>query len=594
MGRNGAGKSTFLKVLAGALQSDGGTINRAPHCSIGILHQEVPGLMAGSVRDVVTSGLGGIVALLAEHKRLSELLRQDHSREHLAALATVQHQLDAEDGWAVEQRVDTVLTHLQLPPDHLFATLSGGMKRRVMLARALVVHPDLLLLDEPTNHLDIDAIVWLEEFLVTLDCAVVFITHDRMLADRLATRIVDLDCGRLTSWPGNLAAYLRRKEELLEVESRQNAVFDARLSREEAWIRQGIKARRTRNQGRVRALMALREEHRQRRQKTGTSTLRLQECASSGKLVARVKDISFGHEQVSLIHFFSTSVLRGDKIGIVGPNGCGKSTLLRLLLGALAPDSGTVRLGTNVQPAYFDQLREQLDPEQSVADNVAEGNDTVIFNGKPKHIIGYLQEFLFSPDRARSPVAMLSGGERNRLLLAKLFARPANLLVLDEPTNDLDVETMELLEELLVATPATVLLVSHDRAFLNNVVTATLAFEGNGKIAEYPGGYDDWLAMRPLEPTEKKDPRPVKQKRERQPRPRKMTFKEKEELSVLPEKIEALEAKQQELVAVLADPSFYQQRGEGTVHVKSSLAVLENELEIAYQRWQELEEIASS
>jgi len=503
----------------------------------------------------------------------------------------VQHQLEAAGGWQARQRVETVLSRLQLNADLTYSELSGGMKRRVLLASALVSDPDLLLLDEPTNHLDIDAITWLEEFLLNTNIALLFVTHDRMLVRKLATRIVNLDRGTLTSWPGDYDTYLRRKAETLAAEASQQTRFDKKLAREEIWIRQGIKARRTRNEGRVRDLMAMRRERRARKERVGRARMQIQDAVPSGKLVAQLKGVTFGYGDTPVIKNLSTTILRGDRVGVIGPNGSGKTTLLRLLLGDLTPQQGTVRLGANLEAAYFDQHRAVLDEDDTVVNNVGEGKDTLTVNGRPKHIIGYLQDFLFTPDRARSPVGTLSGGERNRLLLAKLFTRPANILVLDEPTNDLDVETLELLEELLFEYKGTVLLVSHERAFLNNVVTSTLVFEEDGTVQEYAGGYDDWLAQRPAEKAETKAPEKKKKRRPRSAGPRKLSFKETRELESLPRKIEVMEAEQQELYDAMAAPSFYRQEGALISQARARAEELERSLSVAYERWAELEAI---
>ncbi|MBW2645906.1 MAG: ATP-binding cassette domain-containing protein, partial [Deltaproteobacteria bacterium] len=451
---------------------------------------------------------------------------------------------------------------------------------------------DLLLLDEPTNHLDINAITWLEEFLLNTNISLLFVTHDRMLLRKLATRIIDLDRGCLTSWPGNYDTYLRRKAETLAAEASQQTRFDKKLAQEEIWIRQGIKARRTRNEGRVRTLVEMRKECKARQEIVGRARMQIQEAAPSGKLVAELKGVTFGYDDKIIVQNFSTTILRGDRIGIIGPNGSGKTTLLRLLLGDLKPQQGSVRLGTNLEPAYFDQHRALLDENDTVINNVGEGNDMLTINGRQRHIIGYLQDFLFAPDRARSPVRILSGGERNRLLLAKLFTKPANILVIDEPTNDLDAETLELLEELLFDYKGTVLLVSHDRAFLDNVVTSTFVFEKEGKVQEYAGGYDDWLIQRPAEIAETK-PTPEKKikKRLKPAGPRKLTFKEARELESLPQKIEAMESKQQEIYNSMADPSFYRQNSALISQAKARIEELEQSLTIAYERWEELEAI---
>jgi len=592
VGRNGEGKSTLLKVLAGDLPPDSGKIIRRPGLKSALLQQEVPRTLSGTVYDVVAGGMGELLDLLQRHHAISALLSSSKDPVLLAEFEAVQHDLETAGGWHLPQRVEAVLSRLQLNGEREFADLSGGLKRRVLLARALVCEPELLLLDEPTNHLDIDAIAWLEEFLQTIDRTLVFVTHDRLLAKKLAGRILDLDRGSLTSWFGNYTDYLKRKDEFLTVEADQQRKFDKKLSREEAWIRQGIKARRTRNQGRVRALESLRNERRLRRELMSKARMQLQEAELSGRLVVQAEKVSFRYGVTDLIHDFSTVILRGDKVGIIGPNGCGKTTLLKLLLGLLGPRHGTIRLGTNLRAAYFDQLRSQLDEEKSVAENVGDGQDSVIIDGRSRHIIGYLKDFLFTPDRARSPVSILSGGERNRLLLAKLFSRPANILVLDEPTNDLDVETLELLEELLLDFKGTVLLVSHDRAFLNNVATSTLVFEGNGLVSEYAGGYDDWLKQRRpetrVDPAKPAASRKGKRRPERD-RPRKLSFKEKHELAQLPQRIEDMEAKQQQLYATLSAPAFYQESGAKVAEIKARLSTLETELDGAFQRWEELE-----
>jgi len=598
VGRNGEGKSTLLQLLAGALPHDSGRIIRTPGLKTAQLAQEVPAAMAGTVYEVVAGGLGELFSLLARHHALGARLAAGEGGQIMTELEEVTHLLETAGGWQAEQRVDTVLTRLAIAADQRFADLSGGMKRRVMLARALISDPDLLLLDEPTNHLDIDSIAWLEEFLTTTaGRTLLFVTHDRLFARRLATRIVDLDRGKLTSWPGTYADYLRRKDELLAVEAEQDKKFDKKLSQEEAWIRQGVKARRTRNQGRVRALLKIREERAARRNQIGKARMQLQEAEVAGKLRVRAENISYRYGERNLVDNFSISIMRGDKVGIIGPNGCGKTTLLRMLLGRLEPQQGAIQLGTNLQVAYYDQLRAQLDEERSVADNVGDGNDTVMVNNQPRHIIGYLKDFLFTPDRARSPVKILSGGERNRLLLAKLFSRPANLLVLDEPTNDLDVETLELLEELLLDYQGTVLLVSHDRAFLNNVVTSTLVFEGNGRIQEYAGGYDDWLLQRPQPEVVPKAGKGGKKKAKivaSQPTVRKLSFKEKQELVDLPMRIEAMETEQQTLLDTLADPAFYQTKGADAKPIQARLDELETTLIAAFQRWEKLEALANN
>ncbi len=590
VGRNGSGKSTLLKVIAGEVTPDDGSIQTAPSLRIARLTQEVPVATSGSVFDVIAAGLGETGSLLAQYHSISQQLA--HTPELLARLEQVQHALEAAGGWEARTRVETILSRLGLSADMEFAEVSGGLKRRVLLGQALVCEPDLLLLDEPTNHLDIDSIRWLEDFLLGYAGTLLFITHDRAFLQRLATRIVELDRGRLTSWPGDYQTYLERKEAELEAEARQNALFDKKLAQEEAWIRQGIKARRTRNEGRVRALKALREQRRQRRELQGKASIQLQEAERSGKLVCQAQGINVSYDGRPLIRDFSTTILRGDKIGIIGPNGAGKTTLLNVLLGRQAPDSGSIKLGTKLEIAYFDQLRDTLKEDATVVDNVGEGSDKIVVNGNPKHVIGYLQDFLFPPERARTPVKALSGGERNRLLLAKLFAQPANVLVMDEPTNDLDVETLDLLEELLIDYGGTLLIVSHDRTFINNVVTSTLVFEGDGRIGEYIGGYDDWLRQRteaaPVAKTPAKSSSPA-------PKPtsaskkRKLSYNEQRELEALPQRIEELEAELKHLHQLLADDKLYREGTDAITSAQAKLAEAEQALDEAYARWEELE-----
>ncbi len=558
--------------------------------------QEVPSDITGSVFELVSSGLGKLGELVSQYHQLSVQLATNGSNQLLQRLSQVQHELEAADGWQTEQQVERVISRLSLEPDVEFSSLSGGLKRRALLARALVQGPDLLLLDEPTNHLDIESIDWLEEFLLGYGGTLLFVTHDRMFLRHLATRIIELDRGRLTDWPGDYANFLRRKEEQLNAEAQANARFDRKLAQEEVWIRQGIKARRTRNEGRVRALQAMRAEFSRRRNQEGQARMSLQGAERSGKLVTEVEHISYSWDDEPIIRDFSTTILRGDRIGVIGPNGAGKTTLLNLLLGKLDPDEGEVRHGTRLEVAYFDQLRAALDDEMSVQDNVADGSDKVEVNGHPKHVISYLQDFLFTPDRARQPVKSLSGGERNRLLLARLFARPANVLVMDEPTNDLDVDTLELLEELLLEYQGTLLLVSHDRTFLNNVVTSTLVLEGDGRVAEYVGGYDDWLRQRGLDEGQKRAEKGVAVQRRSaaggRSAAKKLSYKAQRELDGLPGRIETLETELAGLQQTLADPALYQPGGGGGDKVASSqgrLATVETELDQAYQRWEALE-----
>ena len=593
LGRNGTGKSTFMKFIHGDLAADAGEIVRQQDTRISFLPQEVPQDLHGNVFDLVASGLGPLGASLTHYQNVSAQVAQEGSNQKLLAdLDRLQQTLDANGGWLVHQHVEQVLSHLHLAPDAAFETLSGGLKRRTLLAAALVSDPDLLLLDEPTNHLDIASISWLEDFLVRREKALLFVTHDRMLLRKLATRIVELDRAQLTSWSCDYGTFLERKRAALEEEAVHWARFDKKLAEEEVWIRGGIRARRTRNEGRVRALHELRAVRQARREKLGTARLQIQEVERSGKLVVEAQDASYAYGDQVVIRNFSSRIMRGDKISIIGPNGCGKTTLLRLLLGELAPQRGTIRLGTHLSIAYFDQLRTQLDEGKTVQEIVGDGNDTITFNGQSRHIISYLGDFLFPPDRARSPIRILSGGERNRLLLARLFTKPSNILVLDEPTNDLDAETMELLEELLLEYQGTVLLVSHDRALLNNVVTSTLAFEDDGQAYEYIGGYDDWLRQRRPTQTETQAVQPKRDKQRLQrERPKKLAYKEHRELEVLPEHIEQLETEQAELHQQLADPELYKQNGSEVGTLKSRLTALEQKLEAAYARWEALEAI---
>ena len=595
VGRNGAGKSTLMKIIAGELQPDDGSIEQGQGLRVARLEQDVPRDTEGSVFDVVAAGLGELGRLLSEYHQLT-LQLGDGDDATLQRFETVQAAIDAHNAWDLSQRVETVLSRLALDGDTGFAGLSGGMKRRVLLARALVQAPDILLLDEPTNHLDIDAIRWLEEFLRSFNATLVFITHDRAFIRSLATRIIELDRGRLTSWPGDYQAYLDGKQAALEAEERANAEFDKKLSREEAWIRQGIKARRTRNEGRVRALKALRNEFAARRNRQGTANLAVQDVARSGKLVIEAAHLSHRYDDRQIIDDLSLTILRGDRIGIIGANGCGKSTLLKILLGRLTPDSGTVKLGTSLEVAYFDQLRDVLDEEKSVLENVTEGSDILTINGQPKHAIGYLQEFLFEPARARQPVKSLSGGQRNRLLLAKLFTRPFNVLVLDEPTNDLDAETLDLLEEQLMQYTGTLLLVSHDREFIDNVVTSTLVFE-QGEINEYVGGYQDWLRQRPTgEPVKKTGRKPSESTpAAKKPAPaapktvKKLSYSERLELEKLPAEIEQLEQQIEALQARMGTPEFYQQDADTISAAQQQLAELESSLETRFNRWAALD-----
>jgi len=596
LGRNGVGKSTLMKLICGELELESGIISRTPSLSVTCLTQVVPDGLKGTVFDVVSEGLGSRGKLLAEYHLLSHrVTTEPHNKNLLGQLDKLQHSLDIEGGWQLNRYVETIVEKIKLDADVEVENLSAGMKRRVMLAQAIVRKPDILLLDEPTNHLDIDAITWLEEFLSQYSGTLMFVSHDRAFVKKLATRIIELDRGRLTRYHCNYETYLLRKEVAMEVETVENALFDKKLAQEEAWIRKGIKARRTRNEGRVRALKKMREERRQRKEFIGTVRMRLQDAQISGRIVIKAKDISFTYKpDEPIIRKFSALIMRGDKIGVIGPNGSGKTTLLRLLLKELAAQQGTVRHGTNLEVAYFDQLHAQLDYEKSVYENIADGSETLIVNGSPRHIIGYLQDFLFTPSQSLNSVANLSGGERNRLLLARLFARPSNILVLDEPTNDLDIETLDLLEEFLMNYPGTVLLVSHDREFLNNVVTSTLVLEGNGIVKEYVGGYDDWLrqSKKTLQLQQPPENAPAKKTRTKiiSGQPRKLTFKEKKELEAIPKLIETLETEQQQLHDAMSNPDFYK-KGQEIAAAIARLEELRKQLENTYARWQMLEEL---
>jgi ABC transport system ATP-binding/permease protein len=591
LGRNGTGKSTLMKLIAQEIPPDDGEIVVSQGARIARLEQEVPGRFAGTVFAVVADGLGELGALVKRYHEISAALEAGEAGDLLKQLEHTQHELEAVDGWQTEQRVETVISRLSLNPDLGFEQLSGGLKRRVMLARALVQEPDLLLLDEPTNHLDIESIDWLEEFFHNYGGTLLFVTHDRVFMQKLATRIIELDRGQLTDWPGDYGNFLRRKDEMLNAEEKANQRFDKKLAQEEVWIRQGIKARRTRNEGRVRALKQMRAERSRRREREGVVSMKLQGAERSGKLVVEAENLGYAWDGIPVIKGFSTSIMRGDKVGIIGPNGSGKTTLLNLLLGRLEAQEGAVTLGTKLEIAYFDQLRGELKEQLSVQDNLADGSDKVEINGVSKHVMSYLQDFLFTPERVRQPVKSLSGGERNRLMLAKLFSRPFNVLVMDEPTNDLDMETLELLEELLLEYQGTLLLVSHDRAFLNNVVTSTIVFEGEGKVMEYVGGYDDWLRQRTREASEK---RAVSKASDRsaqtvKSKPNKLSYKEQRELDGLPKKIEQLDAELADLHTTMADPGFYRQDGAIQAEASNRLQQLQQELEQAYARWELLE-----
>ncbi len=565
LGRNGMGKSTLLKLIAGDILPHAGTIARQQNIQVAYLPQEVPQGLSGCVREIVESGLEAISSTLDD--------------EHL---------------WQRQHQVEKILSQMELDSQARFELLSAGLKRRVYLARGLVRNPDLLLLDEPTNHLDITSIDWLEDFLKRWGRTLLFVTHDRVFLQRLATRIVELDRGRLFDWNCDYPTFVKRKEEMLSAEQAQNAIFDKKLAQEEQWIRKGIEARRTRNEGRVRALKRLREMRRERRELAGKVRMQIQSEKRSGRLVIEAENVSFSYDEKAIIRNFSTTIQRGDKIGIVGSNGSGKTTLLQILMSELQPARGEVRYGTNVEMAYFDQLRAQLDESKSVLDNVGQGRDTITINGRVRNLMGYLEDFLFTRDRVRTPISALSGGERNRLLLARLFTQPANLLILDEPTNDLDIDTLEVLEDLLLDYEGTLLLVSHDRAFLNNIVTSTLIMDGNGNVNEYVGGYDDW--HRQINSTIVSPPQQnpdsitrAESKADSKPPTRKLSYNEKRELEELPKKIEALEAEQHQLTVELEDPAFYQQDGESITNAVDRLQELHDELSRLYHRWGELE-----
>ena len=597
IGRNGAGKSTLMRVASGEVKPEEGEVVRTTGVKIARLEQDVPRAEDITVYDLVAQGLGDLGAVVAEYHHLAQQADPDLKR-----MGVLQARIDAEDAWQLESRVHGVIARLELPAEANFGSLSGGMKRRVLLGQALVSEPDLLLLDEPTNHLDIPSIQWLEGFLKDFPGAILFITHDRAFLQALATRILELDRGQLSSWPGDYENFLRRREERRHAEAQERALFDKKLAQEEAWIRKGVEARRTRDMGRVKRLMEMRAQYAERRNALGTARMVVQEAERSGKLVAELTDVYYGWGQQTLVKGLSTVLLRGDKLGIIGANGAGKTTLIRLMLGTLAPTRGQVKLGTKLEIAYFDQLRAQLDPDSTVLDNIGDGKDQVEIDGKSKHAISYLQDFLFTPDRARSPVRALSGGERNRLLLARLFSRPANLLVMDEPTNDLDVETLELLEERVSEFPGTVIVVSHDRAFLDRVVTRSLVFEGEGRVAEVVGGYEDWVRERGREavaglspvtgaaPAVRPAPSPAPAPTPTPgPRAAVLSSEEKRELDRLPRRIEKLEAEQQQFGEAMSRPEFFSQPPDKIAEVQRRLSAVEAELATAYARWEALE-----
>ncbi len=603
VGRNGAGKSTLLKIIEGQLAPDDGTIGMAPETVITRLSQEVPQGDNQTAFEVAAEAFGKNARFVVDYRHFNNLMQNgeplsapDQKRYDAASEGLSDAEL-----WDGGDRLDGLLAEMQLPADKPFSELSAGMKRRVLLAQAMIQKPDILLLDEPTNHLDIESILWLQDYLARFPGTLIFVTHDRVFLQEIANRIVEVDRGRLFDWTCDYQTFLKRRDDLLAAEETAQAHFDRKLVEEEKWIRQGIKARRTRNEGRVRALKKMRHERSERREKMGTAKLQLQAAERSGRLVAQLTDVSHGFGGPLLINNFSTTVFRGDKIGVIGPNGIGKSTLLKLLLGELAPEQGEVKLGTNLSVAYFDQLRGQLDPTKSARENVSEGTDELMINGSKRHIMGYLQDFLFTPDRAHTRVEFLSGGERNRLLLAKLLTRPANVLVLDEPTNDLDAETLELLEDAMTQFSGTALIVSHDRAFLNNVVTSTIVFEGNGVVEDFDGGYDDWLRQKQnrtavaaqLAATETQKTQPSATQpsatQTEAPKQRKLSFKEQRELDELPARIDTLETRQKELHALMADPAFYKQDGPQIAATQKETEEVSEELQHCFKRWEALE-----
>ncbi|MCA1905313.1 MAG: ATP-binding cassette domain-containing protein [Desulfarculus sp.] len=581
LGRNGAGKSSLLRILAGVQRPDQGQVNRAQGLEIGHLPQDVPPDLGGTVYELAAQGLGGLGrALIALRRGQGGDLGLEPAQE--------------QEIWRLDHQLQAVITRLGLSAETRVETLSGGLQRRALLARALAARPGLLLLDEPTNHLDIDTIAWLEQFLLARRGAMVFVSHDRAFARALATRVVELDRGTIYDWKCPYDEFLRRREEHLLIERERREKFDRKLAQEEEWLHRGIKARRTRDEGRVRRLLQMRAERAQRRDLLGSARMQTAPAQLSGRVVAEAKGVAFAYADQPVFRDFSTVILRGDKLGIIGPNGSGKTTLLKVLLGQLPPQAGEIKLGANLEAAYFDQMRAELDPDRSVQDNLSDGQESLLVGGRPRHVVSYLKDFLFTPDRAHSPVRVLSGGERNRLLLAKLFARPANLLVLDEPTNDLDRDTLELLETLLVEFAGTVLVVSHDRQFLNNVAAGILALEGDGLVREYAGGYDDYRRQRgqdaapqPVQPVKKERPRPP-----RPDQPRRLTYQQKQELAALPARIEGLEAELARLHDLVADPSWYAAAGKQVAAVTARIAELDAELERAFATWEELERLS--
>jgi len=598
LGRNGEGKTTILRLINGEIEPDGGVISVNKGMKVAGLSQELQPDLKGSVYDVVADGLGRIGTLLEEYQQLTRSLDRGADKAAIKKIEMLQEELEKAQGWQIRQHVDMVLTRLSLHPDVRFETLSVGFRRRVLLARALVAKPDILLLDEPTNHLDLPSINWMEEFLQKYRGTIIFVTHDRIFLQKLATRIIEVDRGRLVNWECGYREFLQRRQTALEVEGVQRDQFKRKLAKEEEWIRKGIKARRTRNEGRVQALIKMREVQQAWRKSTGSARMQICEAERTGKLVIEAAGISHGYDGDPIIKDFSIRIIRGDRIGIMGPNGVGKSTLLKILLRDIEPEKGRIRTGTRLEVVYFDQLRAQIDEELTVQENIAEGKNMLLINGVQRHVIGYLKDFLFSPERARSPVRILSGGERNRLLLARLFTKPSNVLVLDEPTNDLDMETLEVLEERLLEYSGTILLVSHDRAFLNNVVTSTLVFEDDGVVTEYAGGYDDWINQRPEQDDKKGSDKgsaigksAYRKGPKKENRPRKLTFKEGWELESLPARIEELEQERKRIYEQMSSPEFYMGDGGKISQTQARLEELERELDETYNRWEALESL---
>ena len=594
LGRNGAGKSTLLRLLHNDIPPDRGEILCDKNVRIAVMPQDIEDL-PGTIYDAVAAGGQEHLDLLRAYHDLTLQLTGKPDQSLLNRIEQVQHRLETAGAWQFHQKVEAVLSRVGLDENAEFGQLSAGLKRRTLLARALVCDPDILLLDEPTNHLDIASILWLENFLQNYDKTILFVTHDRTFLQNIAARIVEIDRGKLFSFACDYATYLERRQAMAEAEDKERQTFDKKLAREEVWVRQGIKARRTRNEGRVRALIQMRTERAARREREGNVRLAVSEAERSGRLVVDAEKVCFAYRDKIIIDSFSTRILRKDKVGIIGPNGSGKTTLLKVLLGELPVSGGKIKLGTGIAIAYFDQLRSQFDEGKSIRDNIAAGSDTVFINGQPRHIVGYLQDFLFPPEQIAAPVSTLSGGERNRLLLARLFATPSNVLVLDEPTNDLDAETLELLEERLLEYSGTILLVSHDRAFLNNVVTSTIVLEGEGRLCEYVGGYDDWIRQRDsLKEASRAAARDTKAKKEKLPKEKnKLSFKEARELEDWPRKIEQMETVKAELLALLNSPDFYKSHDPGRLtDANTKLAAMELQLDEAYQRWDELEDLA--